>query len=286
MKKIFAALLVGLMAVSISACSNNNSSSNSSAPAASSSTQQSSTVSETQQSSQASSESSASSKDISKFVDVNKLGKKTLDNFVNKLSGDKMTLTISGESEMSAASSESSATVSKVKMSIAKSNDNVYMNVSLSGSLSYDITTLTNEKGTYLMSSQTKTALFTPKSDTSEETSDTANTIGSMFGSTDFKNIEYKGDGTEEYQGKTYSFEEYTNNGSSLKMYFDGDKPEYIVSKDSTGKEETVKIDELSSDADESLFTVPSDYKITEQSALSADDSSEEASKTSSKSEN
>ena len=69
--------------------------------------------------------------------------------------------------------------------------------------------------------------------------------------------------GSEEVDGKTYDYEEYLVEDTSVKYYFDGKDLKYIVTS-MEGESYTAEIISLESGADDSLFEIPDDYTMLE----------------------
>ena len=69
--------------------------------------------------------------------------------------------------------------------------------------------------------------------------------------------------GTEELNGKTYDYEEFDVEGTSVKYYFDGKDLKYIVTS-MEGETYTAEIVSMEKGADNSLFEIPKDYTVYE----------------------
>lgn len=69
--------------------------------------------------------------------------------------------------------------------------------------------------------------------------------------------------GSREIEGKTYDTEEWTVEGMTSVMCFDGDQLAYMISSDGTD-EYIIKVLEVSGDVDPSLFEIPADYTLME----------------------
>lgn len=67
--------------------------------------------------------------------------------------------------------------------------------------------------------------------------------------------------GDMEVNGKTYFYEEFTVEGSSVKYCFDGDNLKYILT-DTEGMEIAMEIISMEKGADADLFAVPDDYEV------------------------
>lgn len=256
MKKIFATLLVGLMAVSVTACSNNNN-----APAASvqpASTVESSVTSdvsaEESNADEKSSTNEESTEDSSESsVSATGIGEKLQKGFVDIVHSDKfhydiaMSLII-GENE------------SEMEIEMAKDGDNIYVMVDFSG-VSYAV--IKNSEGAYAVSPAEKQAVIATEEEFEQFTSqiDTSE----MFDVTGFELLD---SGNKEYNGKSYDYETYTtgDDESDVTFYFDNDILVYMVST-VDGEDQVAEFKTLTTDVDASLFEIPSDYTITEASA-------------------
>lgn len=74
--------------------------------------------------------------------------------------------------------------------------------------------------------------------------------------------IVYKGKGKADFLGKMLDYEEYTTDGGSVRYYFEGNELKGIENTfDST--KTIMEISKLTDTVDDSMFTIPSDYKVT-----------------------
>lgn len=82
----------------------------------------------------------------------------------------------------------------------------------------------------------------------------------------DLKTQEYK-TGKESIDDKEYEYEEYYDSENEIteRYYFDGNELKYVKSIDSDGEEQIMKVLKLSSEVDDSVFDIPSDYKLIEE---------------------
>lgn len=80
------------------------------------------------------------------------------------------------------------------------------------------------------------------------------------------KTQEYK-TGKESIDGKEYDYEEYYDSENEIteRYYFDGNELKHVKSIDSDGEEQIMKVLKLSSEVDDSVFDIPSDYKLIEE---------------------
>lgn len=69
--------------------------------------------------------------------------------------------------------------------------------------------------------------------------------------------------GKEEVNGTEYEYEEYKDEeaGTIEKYYFSGEDLKYIKTTDANGQEEIMKVIKLSSDVEDNVFDLPTDYQ-------------------------
>lgn len=74
--------------------------------------------------------------------------------------------------------------------------------------------------------------------------------------------------GKEEVNGTEYDYEEYKDEeagtGTTERYYFSGEDLKYIKTTDANGQEEIMKVVKLSSDVEDSIFNLPTDYQKVE----------------------
>lgn len=74
--------------------------------------------------------------------------------------------------------------------------------------------------------------------------------------------IVYKGKGKADFLGKMLDYEEYTTEGGSIRYFFEGSELKGI--ENTFGSTKTLmEISKLTDTVDDSMFTIPSDYKVT-----------------------
>jgi len=74
--------------------------------------------------------------------------------------------------------------------------------------------------------------------------------------------IIYKGSGKSDFLGKMLDYEEYSTDGGSVRYFFDGSDLRGI--EYTSGSTKTLmEISKLTDSIDDSMFTIPSDYKVT-----------------------
>ena len=93
-------------------------------------------------------------------------------------------------------------------------------------------------------------------------TEDVQNIAGTIVEESDV-NMEEYAIGTRTIEGKTYDTEEWTIEGVSTIMCFDGDDLKYMISA-MDGMETVIKVAEVSDKVDDKLFAIPSDYQMME----------------------
>ncbi|ETA82196.1 hypothetical protein [Youngiibacter fragilis] len=74
--------------------------------------------------------------------------------------------------------------------------------------------------------------------------------------------IVYKGKGKADFMGKMLEYEEYTTEGGIVRYFFEGNELKGIENTFDTTTT-IMEISELTDTVDDSMFTIPSDYKVT-----------------------
>ena len=194
----------------------------------------------------------------SKFLDVSKLSDKTKSCVVDVLNGDK--LTVNAEGKISIAK----GITMDFTAAICKDGTNSSFNMNIAGQ---GINIIRNDKGTYLLDDENKTATLTKNdaSDTNESafySNPAANKVVSfiagIFGSDP---ITYVKSGAEVFEGEAMSYEEYAVGKTSIKLYYNGSTIKYpVIDKD--GAVSSVKVNTLTASADPKSFTVPEEYTV------------------------
>lgn len=119
-----------------------------------------------------------------------------------------------------------------------------------------NITIMTKDGATYLIDHASKSYFQSP-ADPDDDTDD-MDLIDEFFDDDDLD--ELLKTGTIEISGKTYSYEQETDDDSVSKMCFDGDVLKYIV-ENVAGVTNLIEVIELSDTAPDSLFEIPADYQ-------------------------
>ncbi len=287
-RRISAVLLTGILALSLAACKNEEKETGSTGGSVVSST---SIPSETPTDVVELDE--RIKEPIESAIGADVLGNKTK-TFINKCLSDELDVSISVVIPKSEESSQASSILlsdSSMSFSISKNAANdIRLKMNFAG-LKMDL--LKNGDGSYVLSEENKTALFTKvqeQSGTAESSVDMSSMVSSYgLGKDAIKNA---GDGEEKFGDGKYSYEAYTikydpsslsamagslagitESGTSsqaakeqeytMKLYFDGDKLKGFSMTNGTDKVD-INVDKFETKADASLFTVPSDYEVTE----------------------
>ena len=139
---------------------------------------------------------------------------------------------------------------------IAVKGENMYMNVKETDS---NISIVYKDGSTYIISHDDEMYMV---SEGKDEEMDENMSILSKEDLAEIENAEYK-TGKEEINGTEYYYEEYKIDGEAdtERYYFDGDNLVYIKTIDEDGEEEILKVLELSSEVDDSIFEIPSNYE-------------------------
>ena len=199
---------------------------------------------------------------IEKLVDVGKLGDQTKGYMQKVLGNENIYMNVTGEFALFGGISI------KFNAEIAKSDSGVMEKFTFGEN---SVKMLGNSEGVYMIDDTAKKAVSTGEKYNPDEELKTedgltqnyiANEILSQLSSSfSLDMLEYKGRGTEQYKGTEYSFEEYSADGKTVKVYFEGDKPVYITSSNG-GSVSEIAINAIHNTPDESLFRVPDGYEI------------------------
>ena len=200
---------------------------------------------------------------IQQFVNVSKLSDKTVSNITDILIGDSMTL--DAEAKIAVTSGISI----DFTVYIVKNGDDLYQKYTVAGQ---SVTVINKSDGIYAVHDDTKTVDFSPKNSSTEEYSEIesiVNTIATQITSYvmsgfGFDTIEYSNSGSEEYKGTVYDFEEYASERANIKIYYSGNSPKHIVSRDGSGNISVITVNSLTAEYDPSIFSIPEDYEINE----------------------
>lgn len=246
MKKIFAALIVALMAVSVTACNNNDSNN---------------TVSQV----------STVVVEESKLATITKTDDtqddyltdtKLYKCFYEKLQSDNVYINVNGKMETSGISMD-------ISMEIQKQGEKTYVSMSMFG---MDIKAISKDGYNYTLNDSTKQYAKTAVEE-SGESSDISDSFSNIAGS--LENMKFIENALSTEDGVT-DYEVYSSDGSTLTVYFNGNEIKYIETvtgsetSDESGEEtEPTRINvSVTNETDESLFEIPSDYEEVDGSEL------------------
>ncbi len=299
MKKIFAVLLAGTLAVSLAACSGSNESSEADSSAASTVSSSSETESSTESSAkESSSETTEKSDEESGSLNdvVEKLQKSVGEKSsaaLEKLKGDQLTLNVAIKATSNDEETGKPQT-QEIALQLIKNGENESRFTIGLGLMSIDI--LKNEEGTFMINNNTKKAAKMSSDQSSGMSTDSImDSMSGMLGGDsgintesaidDLKNgdvsenIKFEGSAEEDYEGEKLTAETYTLIGkdtdgkdttATLKVWFDGDDIKYITAS-SEDKSITAEFTKLTNEVDESLLVVPENYEITETSTVTSE---------------
>ncbi|MDD6489901.1 MAG: hypothetical protein PUG48_08835 [Clostridia bacterium] len=251
MKKIFAALLVGLMAVSVAACSNNNTNTNTGANSQPSVVAEESKLAEITKTDNTKDDYLTDTKLYNSFY-----AKTTEDNVRIKISGD---MSING-STMS------------VDVDMQKQGDNTYASMKMMG---MNVINIKKDGYTYNLNSLTNTYTKT-KNDETSDTSDNGMSEGITNITGSLKDVKFVENGVSSEEGTT-DYEKYSMTGGTMTYYFNGDEIKYMdIEADTTSsktsqtessktesstEEQKMRINiSVTNDIDATLFEIPEGY--------------------------
>lgn len=271
MKKVLAVIFSILLAVSLTSCSQAENQTEESLEISVTSVEtdisedtsnELSEFSETyQESSLISSQNDSDSKQfIDTIVDTEKLGEKTKSIVTNILASGTLYMNVTGKIALFG------GLTSQFDVELAKNGENIMKKFTF-GDRSVKI--LQNDNDTYTINDQDQTATRSNNAETianisESDLSDTIaeqilSYISSHFG---FDSLQYEKSGSEKYENKNSDFEEYTSNNYTIKIYFDGNDPQYIVSTDQNHQTSVIEIHALNTSPESNLFQIPENYQI------------------------
>lgn len=148
----------------------------------------------------------------------------------------------------------------RIIMTIASKEDNIYMDVKSENS---HATIMYKDDVTYVISNDQKMYMTKEGKDKTVFNDMTLMTKEDLE---EIKNKEYE-TGKESIDEVEYEYEEYKNSEEDIieRYYFKGDELKYIKSIDKDGKEEIMKVIKISSEVEEKIFEIPSEYKKMEE---------------------
>ena len=199
---------------------------------------------------------------VEKAVDVDELGERTQAYLTNVLESKNLYVDVTGEFALLGGLSV------KFDAEVGRSDEGITEQFTLGDN---SVKIIQNSDGTYIIDEKNKKATLVGGAyDPDEElyTSDgyTQNSIANdiiSYLSSNFglKSLKYEKSGKEGYKGKQYDFDEYDADGRTVKVYFDGEKPVYIMSADG-GRVSEIKINSFTTEPDGKIFRVPDGYEI------------------------
>lgn len=176
---------------------------------------------------------------------------KTFNALNNVFSSENSVIVLQGRSDMGAGEED-------VTMTVATKGENIYIDVN---SISQHATIMYKDGTTYIMSHDEK--LYTTIKGKDEGIFD-EDTI--VISKQDLKYIEKQEaiKGKETIDGTEYEYEEFKDEEENIidRYYFSNNDLKYIKSIDEDGNEELMKIIKLSSELDDSLFSIPTGYEV------------------------
>lgn len=142
-------------------------------------------------------------------------------------------------------------------ITMAKKGENLYTAIS---SASQNVTLMYKDNTTYIISDDEKMYMTSEGKDDSVFAEDTM--IISKENLQQIYNRDFQ-TGKETIDEIECDYEEYKlDDGTTEKYYFSGDEIKYIKLVYEDGTEETMKVKNLSSEVDDNLFEIPSDYTL------------------------
>lgn len=175
---------------------------------------------------------------------------KTYNVLNNVFSSENSVIVLQGRSDMGEGEED-------VTMTVATKGENIYIDVN---SISQHATIMYKDGTTYIISHDEK--LYTTIEGKDEGIFDEDTTVISKQ---DLKYIEKQEaiKGKEIIDGTEYEYEEFKNDEENIidRYYFSNNDLKYIKTIDEEGNEELMKIIKLSSELEESLFSIPTGYE-------------------------
>lgn len=179
---------------------------------------------------------------------------KTYNALNEAFSGDDYIMTLEGDMDLGEGTENTT-------MTLAMKGENVYMDVDAT---SGHLTVMYKDNTTYVVSHADKMYMTTEGKN--EEIFSEEDMFA--FSKDDLKEIEDSEytTGKETINGTEYEYEEYKyEDGTTERYYFSGNDLTYIKTTSEDGTEETMKVVKLSSEVEDSIFELPTDYKKVEE---------------------
>lgn len=179
-------------------------------------------------------------------------GKSKTYNALNKaFSGDSYIMSLEGKLDLGEGMENS-------KITVAIKGEDIYMDVDAT---SGHLTIMYKDNSTYILSHEDKMYMVSEEKD-EDLFSDDDMFILSKEDLKEIETAEYK-TGKETIDGTEYEYEEYKADGNEKtdRYYFAGNDLKYIKTTNENGEEEIIKVIKLSSEVDDSIFDIPTDYE-------------------------
>lgn len=183
--------------------------------------------------------------------DENNAKSKTYNVLSKAFSGDSYIMTLEGDMDLGEGLEHST-------MTLAMRGEDVYMDVDAT---SGHLTIMYKDNTTYVVSHADKK--YITEEGKNEEIFAEEDMFA--FSKEDLQYIETAkyNTGKEAVDGTEYDYEEYKDEeaGTTERYYFSGEDLKYIKITDANGQEEIMKVVKLSSDVEDSIFNLPTDYQ-------------------------
>ena len=284
MKKIIGILLASLTLMSLAACQNSSDSSQTSKNSGTSSGDSSAASqsgSETASSEQASEVSIAEaafnikkdygdSTKLSEYMDLDILTDKTKTDVLDRLAADSMTMDVTGKIAIGDGINIT------FNATVAHDGDNSYFKTRYG---SEESVVIRLGDVTYALDDDNKQAVKVETIDKDTVSKDPVNSqvLKYLTQSFELENLKYHENGVAEYKDELLTYEEYTSDKSTLRLYYDGNDLKYI-SNLKEGLESVITINSLTDTSDKTLFELPADYQIVSEQEASSSASSQQSS--------
>lgn len=166
-------------------------------------------------------------------------------------SGDSYIMTLEGNIDLGEG-------VENSTMTLAMRGEDIYMDVNAT---SGHLTIMYKDNTTYVVSHEDK-MYMTAEGKNEEIFAEEDMFVFSKEDLADIETAKYN-TGKEEVNGTEYDYEEYKDEeaGTTEKYYFSGEDLKYIKTTDANGQEEIMKVIKLSSDVEDNVFDLPTDYE-------------------------
>lgn len=166
-------------------------------------------------------------------------------------SGDSYIMTLEGNMDLGEG-------VENSTMTLAMRGEDIYMDVDAT---SGHLTIMYKDNTTYVVSHADKMYMTLEGKD--EEVFEEDDMFAFSKGDLQYMETAKYNKGKEAVDGTEYDYEEYKDEeaGTTERYYFSGEDLKYIKTTDANGQEEIMKVVKLSSDVEDSIFNLPTDYQ-------------------------